>query len=326
MQIAVLIPCLNEAGAIAKVVGDVRRALPEAAIYVYDNASTDATGAVAAQAGAILRHEPWRGKGNVVRRMFADVDADIYVMIDGDDSYEAGQCARLVEALLAGPHDMVVGHRQPSNADAHRRGHQAGSWFLRSILRLFFGGTFQDLFSGQRAFSRRFVKTFPNTATGFEIETELAVFCLQQRLPYLELPVPFRNRFSGSESKLRTVRDGLRILRTIGWLVKEERPLAFFGSIGLILALSSIAIALPLLPEYLATGKVPRFPTAILATGMMLLGFLNLAAGMLLGTLSQSRRELRRLLYLSIPPPGASATGISSPDRSDLSRSQARDP
>jgi glycosyltransferase involved in cell wall biosynthesis len=279
--------------------------LPGAKIWVYDNASTDRTAEVAAAAGASVQREPLRGKGNVVRRMFADVEADIYVLVDGDDTYDAAAAPEMVRQLVEENLDMVAGARAPRDDAAYRPGHQFGNRMLSSIVAALFGSRFTDMLTGYRALSRRFVKSFPALTTGFEIETELTVHALELRMPVKEVPIGFGERPTGSDSKLRTFRDGLRILTMILVLVKEERPLEFFGALFGVLALVSIALALPLLPTYLETGLVPRFPTAILASATMLLAFLSLAAGLILDTVTRGRRELKRMHYLAIPSVGA---------------------
>jgi len=298
LEIAVLIPCLNEEGGIADVVAGFRAALPGAAIYVYDNASTDETSARALAAGAQVRNEPLRGKGNVVRRMFADIDADVYVLVDGDGTYDAASAPAMI-ALLAGQHlDMVCGKRIDSDVRAYRQGHRLGNRVLTSLVAFLFGDRVTDILSGYRVMSRRFVKSFPALASGFETETELTVHALELRVPIAEVPTPYGARSAGTASKLNTWRDGWRILRTIARLVKEERPFAFFLSIGTILALTAIALAIPLLLEFLATGLVPRIPTAVLSTGLMLVAVMSFVCGLVLDTVTRGRRELKRMHYL----------------------------
>ena len=307
-RIAVLVPCYNEAAAIDKVVRDFRAALPRATIYVYDNDSTDDTAAVARAAGAVVRRETNRGKGNVVRRMFADVEADIYVLVDGDDTYEAAAAPRLVAKLLAEQLDMINGSRVDTGVDAaYRPGHRLGNQMLTGIVAVIFGNRFSDMLSGYRVLSRRFVKSFPALAAGFEIETELTVHALELRMPIAEVPTRYKERPPGSVSKLRTVRDGWRILMTILALVKEERPMPFFSAISGVLALLAIILAIPLFVTFAETGLVPRFPTAILSTGLMLLAFLSLACGMILDTVTLSRREQKRMRYLEIAAPTSGA-------------------
>jgi glycosyltransferase involved in cell wall biosynthesis len=268
-RVAVLIPCYDEAASISKVVADFHAALPSAVIYVYDNNSTDDTTRFAAEAGAIVRSEPLRGKGNVVRRMFADIEAEVYVLVDGDDTYDAASATRMVELLSYESLDMVNGARVASTEQAYRPGHVLGNKLLTGTVAAIFGNRIRDMLSGYRVLSRRFVKSFPALATGFETETELTVHALELRLPIAEVDTPYRDRRADSPSKLRTFRDGFRILRTIVLLVKEERPLRFFSCVGAALAAISIGLAWPLLADYFATGLVPRFPTAILATGLM---------------------------------------------------------
>lgn len=302
-RIAILLPCYNEDAAIAQTVAGFRAALPGAAIYVYDNNSRDRTVEVARIAGAIVRTERMQGKGNVVRRMFADVDADIYVMADGDATYDAASAPALVGKLLDEGLDMVVGSRVHEVAQAYRRGHVLGNRAMTGILARLFGRSFTDIFSGYRVFSRRFVKSFPVLSAGFEIETEISVHALELKMPTGELETPYFARLEGSESKLSTWSDGFRIARTIATLYRIERPLWFFGAIGGVLALAALLLSIPLFVTYAETGLVPRFPTAILATGLMILAFLNLFTGLILDTVVRGRREVRRLAYLSVPGP-----------------------
>jgi hypothetical protein len=303
VNVAVIIPCYNEEVAIGKVVADFRRALPKARVYVYDNASTDRTAEVARLAGAIVGQEPFKGKGNVMRRMFSDVEADVYVLVDGDDTYDASVAPSLVRTLLDNQLDMVNGARVTQIKEAYRFGHRFGNKLLTGLVQQIFGKQFGDMLSGYRVFSRRFVKSFPATSSGFEIETELTVHALELRMKTAEVPTRYKDRPQGSASKLNTIRDGLRILRMIGLLVKEERPLAFFGGACVALAMLSLGLAAPLVLEYMQTGLVPRFPTAILSTGIMLLAFLSLVCGLVLDTVTHSRREMKRLAYLDIPAP-----------------------
>ncbi len=300
-RLAVLIPCHNEERTIAQVVRDFRVALPEAVVYVYDNASTDTTSLVARQSGAIVRNEPLKGKGNVVRRMFADIDADIYVLVDGDDTYDASRAPEMVRALLDNSLDMVTGQRSTDVHAAYRRGHRFGNKLLSGIVRRIFGDRVVDMLSGYRVFSRRYVKSFPALSQGFEIETELTVHALELRMPMMEVLTQYKERPEGSTSKLRSYRDGIRILWLIFLLVKEERPLQFFSGLFLLLATISIGLAVPIVAEFIRTGLVPRLPTAILSTGMMLLAFLSLAVGLILDTVTHGRREMKRLSYLAIP-------------------------
>jgi glycosyltransferase involved in cell wall biosynthesis len=298
LQTAVLIPCLNEAGGIAGVVTGFRAALPEATIYVYDNGSSDDTSAVAARAGAQVRKEPMRGKGNVVRRMFADIDADIYVLVDGDGTYDATSAPAMIKLLAEQQLDMVCGKRVESEALAYRQGHRLGNRVLTGLVAMLFGDRITDILSGYRVMSRRFVKSFPALSSGFETETELTVHALDLRVPMAEVRTPYGARSVGTASKLNTWRDGWRILRTIARLVKEERPFAFFVSIGSALALTAVALAIPLLVEFLATGLVPRVPTAVLSTGLMLVAVMSFVCGLVLDTVTRGRRELKRMHYL----------------------------
>lgn len=303
-SIAVLIPCLDEEAAIGKVVRDFRAALPSAVVYVYDNGSRDRTAECARAAGAVVRSEPLRGKGNVVRRMFADVEADLYVLVDGDDTYDAAAAPALVERLLEDGLDMVNAARDRSVQGAYPAGHRLGNTVLTGLIAAIFGDRFEDLLSGYRVLSRRFVKSFPALAVGFETETELTVHALELRMPVAEVATAYRERPAGSASKLHTVRDGVRILRTILVLLKENRPLAFFSTAFAVLAAASVALAVPILVTYERTGLVPRLPTAVLSMGTMLLAFLALSAGLVLDTVSRGRRELKRLAYLQVPAPG----------------------
>ena len=302
-SIAVLIPCYNEEAAIAAVVRDFRAALPEAMIYVYDNNSRDKTAAVAAEAGAIVRHESLQGKGNVVRRMFADVEADIYVMVDGDDTYHAASAPTLIRRLQESQLDMVNAARVTEVQAAYRPGHRFGNLMLTALVTFVFGKRTADMLSGYRVFSRRFVKSFPTMVVGFEIETELTVHALELRMPIMEVATPYKDRPVGSVSKLSTFKDGFRILYMIGKLVKEERPLQSFGFTAALLALVSIILAVPIVTTFLETGLVPRLPTAVLSTGLMILAFLALTCGLILETVTNGRREMKRLAYLSHPAP-----------------------
>jgi glycosyltransferase involved in cell wall biosynthesis len=302
-RIAVLIPCYNEAEAIAGVVRDFAAALPEATVYVYDNNSRDETCARAAQAGAVVRTETHQGKGNVVRRMFADIEAEVYVLVDGDGTYDAPSARSMVDLLLTNSLDMVNGARVPVAAAAFRPGHMFGNRLLTGTVAIIFGDRLRDMLSGYRVMSRRFIKSFPALASGFETETELTVHALELRLPLAEVQTPYRDRPPGSQSKLRTFRDGFRILRTIFFLVKEERPLQFFSGVALLLVIASLALGGPLVTEFLRTGLVPRLPTAILATGLMLLGAVSGVAGLILDTVTLGRREMKRLHYLSLQGP-----------------------
>ncbi len=305
MKIAVLLPCYNEETAIVQTVAGFRAALPDAMIYVYDNNSSDRTVDVARAAGAVVRTERMQGKGNVVRRMFADIDADVYVMADGDATYEAAAAPTLIARLVVEKLDMVVGARKSEIDDAYRRGHRLGNKMLTGMLTQVFGRSFTDILSGYRVFSRRFVKSFPVLSAGFEIETEISVHALELKMPTAEVVTAYAARPEGSVSKLSTYSDGWRILRTIAMLARFERPLAFFGFSGLVFAMMAIFLSIPLVLTYLQTGQVPRFPTAILATGLMILAFLNFFAGLILDTVVRGRREVRRLAYLQYPAPGA---------------------
>jgi glycosyltransferase involved in cell wall biosynthesis len=296
LDIAVLVPCLNEALTIEKVVGDFHVALPGANIYVYDNCSTDDTSEIAARAGAVVREERWPGKGNVVRRMFADIEADVYIMVDGDGTYDAGAAPDMVRRLIQERLDMLVAVRD----GPHRRYHGFGNLVFNGIYRRLIGREYSDIFSGYRAFSHRFVKSFPAISCGFEIETEMSVHASLLRMPVSEMNTPYGERPSGSVSKLKTIRDSVRILKTILYLFKEIRPAVFFTTIAAIFAVTAIGFGIPLLKTYLETGLVPRFPTAILATGLMILSALSVVCGLILDTVAQGRLEQKRILYLAI--------------------------
>lgn len=302
-RIAVLIPCYNEGAAIGTVVRDFARALPTATIYVYDNNSTDDTIAQATQAGASVRMETLQGKGNVVRRMFADIEAEVYLLVDGDGTYDAASATAMVEHLLANSLDMVNGARVQTTQAAYRAGHVLGNRMLTNSVALIFGKRLTDMLSGFRAMSRRFVKSFPALATGFETETELTVHALELRLPIAEIKTPYGDRIAGTQSKLRTFRDGFRILRTILFLVKEERPLQFFSTVAATLFTAAIFLGWPVLSEFLQTGLVPRLPTAVAATGCVILAFVSFVAGLILDTVTLGRREMKRLHYLSLQGP-----------------------
>lgn len=302
LQMAVILPCFNEEHAIAKVINEFQQALPEAAIYVFDNNSTDRTAEIARECGAEVVFVALKGKGNVVRRMFADVEADIYLMTDGDCTYDVSVARQLVEKLLHENLDMVVGCRvDRGESENYRRGHRFGNQLLTGSVRRIFGGKFSDMLSGYRVFSRRFVKSFPALARGFEIETELTIHALELRMPCGEVDTLYGARPEESESKLSTYRDGFRILKTIMRMYMVERPLEFFSILSFILAAASIVLAIPLFQEYFATGLVPRLPTAVLATGLMLSALLSFGCGLLLDNVTRGRQELRRLSYLSIP-------------------------
>jgi glycosyltransferase involved in cell wall biosynthesis len=303
MDIAVLVPCYNEEAAIATVVRDFRGALPAAIIYVYDNNSSDQTSARAREAGAVVRTEFRQGKGNVVRRMFADIEADIYVLVDGDDTYDAGASLRMIQTAIESGADLLTAKRIHTDPGAYRPGHVLGNRMLTGLTALLFNVRLTDMLSGYRVFSRRFVKSFPFTAEGFGIETELTVHAVRLMMPLAEMDTRYKERPAGSVSKLNTWRDGFRILRTIAHLVREERPLVFFSVFFVLLALASLLIGAPVVTEYLRTGLVPRLPTAVLATGLMLLAFLALTAGLILDTVTRGRWEQKRMAYLSIPGP-----------------------
>jgi len=304
LRIAVLVPCYNEEAAVATVVADFRKALPAATIYVYDNNSRDRTVAVAREAGAEVRSETHQGKGHVVRRMFADVDADVYVLVDGDATYDAPSAPAMIEKLISEHLDMVVGLRVDQSVAAYRPGHRTGNWMLTSFLASVFGEAFKDILSGYRVFSRRFVKSFPVLSDGFEIETELSVHALELALPVAEVSTPYFARPEGSFSKLNTWRDGFRILGTILRLYRSEKPLRFFTAIGVFLMLVSIGLAIPLVITYLEEGLVPRLPTAVLSTGLMIVAVLSISSGLVLDTVTRGRREMKLLAYLSQPPVG----------------------
>jgi len=299
MRIAVLVPCFNEEAAVATVVADFRKVLPTADIFVYDNNSSDRTAAVAREAGAQVRREKRQGKGHVVRRMFADIDADVYVLVDGDATYDAPSAPRMIEALVSNHLDMVVGFRVDQSEAAYRRGHRTGNWMLTSFLSAVFGQAFKDILSGYRVFSRRFVKSFPVLSDGFEIETELSVHALELALPVAEIETPYYARPEGSFSKLNTWRDGFRILGTILKLYRSEKPLRFFAIIGIFLMLISIGLAIPVIVTYLEQGIVPRLPTAVLSMGLMIVAVLSVSSGLVLDTVTRGRREMKLLAYLS---------------------------
>jgi Glycosyl transferase family 2 len=311
-EIAVLIPCLNEEAAIARVIEDCRKQLPNALVFVYDNGSTDRTRAVATQAGAIVRIEPLRGKGNVVRRMFADVEADIYILIDGDGTYDVASAPRLLKRLVEESLDLVNGAREEQSVQAYRAGHRFGNRLLTQVVATIFGNQVVDMLTGFRVMSRRFVKSFPALASGFEIETELTVHALQLRIPMADEPTPYHERQVESHSKLRTIPDGLRILSLIARLVREERPLQFFSGVAVVLAICGVVLIAPVLQEYFHTGLVPRIPTAVLAMGLEILSFLSFACGLILATVTRGRVEVKRIQYLNVPirfrPPGVQAT------------------
>ena len=303
-QVAVLVPCYNEEHAVAKVVADFRTALPEAAIYVYDNNSTDNTVAAARAAGAVVRRETYQGKGHVVRRMFNDIEADVYVLVDGDATYDAASAPAMVDKLVEERLDMVVAARIDREQAAYRRGHRTGNRVLTGFVAHMFGRSFTDILSGYRVFSRRFVKSFPILSGGFEIETELTIHALELELPVGEIATPYYSRQRGSSSKLSTWSDGYRILWTVLKLYRAERPLSLFGAFGLALAIISIGLAIPIFITYVQEGLVPRLPTAVLSTGLMLLAFLSIAVGLILDTVTRGRREFKLIAYLALRAPG----------------------
>ena len=309
MKVAVLVPCYNEEAAIAKVVCDFRAALPGATIYVYDNNSRDQTAARAADAGAVVRNELRQGKGNVVRRMFADIEADIYVLVDGDDTYDAAAAPHMIGRMIGEGADLLTARRIHTDAAAYRPGHVWGNRMLTGLTATLFNVNLSDMLSGYRVFSRRFVKSFPFTAEGFAIETELTVHAVRLMMPMSEMDTRYKERPAGSVSKLNTWRDGLRILGTIGYLVREERPLVFFSTIAALFAAVAIIIGAPVVSDYFSTGLVPRLPTAVLATGLMVIAFLSLTCGLILDTVTRGRWEAKRMAYLAIPGPQAMADG-----------------
>jgi glycosyltransferase involved in cell wall biosynthesis len=303
VNIAVLIPCYNEEAAIARVVEDFRAALPDAVLYVYDNNSRDQTAARARAAGAVVRTEIRQGKGNVVRRMFADIEADIYVLVDGDDTYDAGAATRMISQMIAEGADLLTARRVHTDAAAFRPGHVLGNRLLTGLTATLFNVHLSDMLSGYRIFSRRFVKSFPFTAEGFAIETELTVHAVRLMMPMSEMDTRYKERPVGSVSKLNTYADGFRILGTIGYLVREERPLVFFTTIAVLFATVALLIGAPVLSEYVHTGLVPRLPTAVLAMGLMVIAFLSLTCGLILDTVTRGRWEAKRMAYLAIPGP-----------------------
>jgi glycosyltransferase involved in cell wall biosynthesis len=297
-RIAAIVPCHNEELAIAKVVHDLRVAVPAMDVYVYDNASTDDTARVAREAGAIVRHESTKGKGNVVRRAFADIDSDIYVLIDGDDTYDTTDLPMMIDTLLEGPYDHVLGVRRETGDGAYRRGHELGNKGFNWLVSGVFKSEVSDMLSGYRVFSRRFVKSFPALSREFEIETELTVHAMSLRVPQTEKQVGFRDRPAGSESKLRTYHDGFRILSLIIGLIRHERPMLFYGILGAIIAIIGVLIGFPVIIDFLSTGLVPRLPTAILAVGIVITAILTGMIGLVLDGVLKSRREFSRLNYL----------------------------
>ena len=303
-RVAVLIPCFNEEVAISSVIHAFQSALPDATIYVFDNNSTDDTATIARQAGAVVRHEPLQGKGYVVRRMFRDIEADLYVMADGDDTYDAALAPAMINRARTGPFDLVNCIRRQTDDAAYRDGHRFGNLLLTGAVRMIFGDRVEDMLSGYKVLSRRFVKSFPVLSTGFDIETELTVHALELALPIAHVEGAYRPRPPGSVSKLRTWSDGWRILRLIVRLLRHERPLAFFGALAVFAFALALRLAAPLIATYLHTGLVPRLPTAVLATGIVIAGALSLTTGLILDTVTRGRRETRLLAYLHHAPPG----------------------
>lgn len=299
-RVAVLVPCFNEETTIGNVVADFRLTLPSATIYVYDNNSSDGTSEAARRAGAVVRRETRQGKGHVVRRMFADIEADVYVLVDGDDTYNAPAAQRAVDTVLSDGVDFVNIARVSSAVEAYRPGHRLGNQVLTSMVRLFFGRQSRDMLSGYKVLSRRFVKSFPAMASGFETETELTVHALEMRMPMAEQTAPYKERPPGSVSKLNTFRDGWRILMLIARLIKDERPLAFFSAIGLALCVLAVGLSVPVLLTFVETGLVPRLPTAVLSVGLVITGFLSIFTGLILDVVTKSRQEMKRIAYLSI--------------------------
>ncbi|WP_421989048.1 glycosyltransferase family 2 protein [Roseococcus sp.] len=302
VRIAVLVPCYNEAAAVAQVVRDFRAALPDSEIYVFDNNSTDGTAEIAQAAGALVRREGRKGKGNVVRRMFADVEADLYIMVDGDATYDASAAPRLIAAALEGGYDMVNVARVETAQKAYRPGHRFGNALLTGLVGRVFGTQTADMLSGYKIFTRRFVKSFPAMSGGFEIETEIMIHALELGIPIGEISAPYGERPEDSASKLQTWRDGFRILRMIGELIRRERPLEFFGVAALAMMLASLGLGLPVVFEFWESGLVPRLPTALLSAAIMLAALMSFAVGLMLDAVTRSRQELKRLAYLAIPP------------------------
>ena len=303
-RVAILVPCYNEATTIAKVVGDFRRVLPNATIHVFDNNSVDGTADRALEAGAQVRAVRLQGKGHVVRRLFADVEADVYLLVDGDDTYHADSADQLVQLVWRQGHDMAVAVREATVEAAYRVGHVFGNRLLTGFLAWLFGRPCRDVLSGYRAFSRRFVKSFPVLSAGFEIETELTVHALELHMPVGEVVTPYKDRPVGSVSKLNTWGDGFRILRTIVRLFNAERPLAFYGAASMLFATTAMVLAVPLVLTWLHTGEVPRLPTAVLATGLMLVAALSATAGIVLDMVARGRREAKMLAYVALAAPG----------------------
>ena len=307
LEIAVMVPCLNEAAAIGKVVKDFRAARPTAKVYVYDNNSTDGTAAVAAAAGAEVRRERRPGKGNVVRRMFQDIEADVYVMVDGDDTYDASVAPQMIEQLVDENLDMLVGKRVETHVAAYRAGHRLGNRVLTGLVGRLFGSQIEDMLSGYRVFSRRFAKSFPSSSREFEIETELTVHAMQMKMALAEIDTNYKERPPGSTSKLRTFRDGWRILLTITNLMRNERPLMFFALIGVVLVALALVLGVPVVIDWTHTGKVERFPTAILASALVVIAVVCFATGAILDLVAHVRRESKRLAYLQHASPAEAA-------------------
>ncbi|MCR1782659.1 glycosyltransferase [Nocardioides carbamazepini] len=305
LRIAAIVPCHNEAIAIEQVVMDLRTAVPGIGVYVYDNNSTDGTDEIARAAGAIVRYEHAKGKGNVVRRAFADVEADVYLMIDGDGTYDASAAPDLIATLMGGPYDHVLGVRQQISESAYRPGHETGNRLFNLVVGRIFAVEVSDMLSGYRVFSRRFVKSFPAVSREFETETELTIHAATLRVPQTEVAVGFTDRPEGGESKLRTYHDGFKILRLILHLTRYERPVLFHSLIAGALALLGIGLGIPIVLEFLRTQTVPRFPTAILASAIEILAFMTFFLGQTLGALKRTKDENMRLVYLSMPPPNA---------------------
>lgn len=314
LSIAVLVPCRNEEGTVGGVVRSFRDALPEARCYVYDNGSTDGTADAAIAAGAVTRREPAIGKGNVVRRMFADIEADVYVLVDGDGTYEAAAAPAMVERLVSDNLDMVVGARVADGRNAYRRGHRLGNALLNWLIKAQFGGRFTDISSGYRVMSRRFVKTFPAMSTRFEVEPELSAHCAHLRLPFGETPTKYVERPEGSESKLRTFHDGARAILSIGLMLKEFYPLRFFFLVSVLLGALAVVLAIPVLVEFRETGLVPRLPTAVLCMGLGIAALGSFLSGVILDSVNRGRREFKRMAYLRYPSVQEERRRIASPD------------
>jgi glycosyltransferase involved in cell wall biosynthesis len=324
-RIAVLVPCRDEAATVTKVVADFRASLPQCVVYVYDNGSTDGTGALARRAGAVVRTERRPGKGGVVRRMLGEIDADVYVIVDGDATYDAASAPRMVDELIANDLDMVTAIRhERGEGAAYRRGHRFGNRAFNALLGALFGSQPGDMLSGYRVLSRRFAKSFPAASRGFEIETELTVHALEQRLPTAEVHTPYFERPVGSQSKLSTYRDGLRILWMTVRLYRDERPLSFFGAFALAFGVVGLILGGGVVIEYMETRLVPRFPTAILATGLMLLSFLALACGLILHNVARGQREMKRLAYLAASANASLATAAPAGMATPAARQSAR--